>query len=128
MPRELPGLLRRIRPRLLRHNPDSLPRCADRPSMSLMKPPRWLNWVASALLLVTIFVTGAHSHHGDDPHGGEDRHCVTCTLAHAPAITADRAPTLSPPATTHHRVSEPALLVLPAPLCAIPSSRAPPIG
>ncbi len=90
-----------------------------------MKSPRWLNWVASALLLVTIFLTGAHAHHDE---GGEDRHCVTCTLAHAPAITADRAPTLLPPAPTRHCITEPALLAVAAPLCAIPASRAPPVG
>jgi len=93
--------------------------------MTVMKAPRWLAWLSSLVLLVTILVMGAHAHHGEA--AGHD-HCMVCTQAHAPAVAAEFAPALVPPAPTRDRAVETALLVLTPPLRAVPSSRAPPVG
>jgi hypothetical protein len=93
--------------------------------MAGMKPPRWLAWLSNLLLLVTILVTGVHAHHG--VAAGHD-HCMVCTLAHAPAVTAETAPTLCPPAPTRDRAIEIAHLPVTPPLRAVPSSRAPPLA
>lgn len=93
--------------------------------MAEMNPPRWLAWLANLLLLVTILVTGAHAHHGEA--AGHD-HCMVCTLAHAPGVTAESAPALAPPAPTRDRAVETTLLAITPPLRAVPSSRAPPLG
>ena len=91
--------------------------------MAGMKTPRWLAWLSNLLLLVTILATGVHAHHGAP--AGHD-HCMVCTLAHAPAVAAETAPALCPPAPTRDRAVEVTLLAVTPPLRAVPSSRAPP--
>jgi hypothetical protein len=86
---------------------------------------RWLAWLATHLLLVTIVVTGAHAHH-DGP--AQDHGCVACTLAHTPIVSASAAPVPAAPEPTREIAAEVPLFVPAPPLCAIPSSRAPPLA
>jgi hypothetical protein len=86
---------------------------------------RWIAGLASLLLLVTIVVTGAHSHHGGPT---QDHGCVACTLAHTPAAPASDAPVPRAPEATREVASEISLFAPLPPLCAIPASRAPPLA
>jgi hypothetical protein len=89
-----------------------------------MRPARWLAACLKLLLLVTLVTTGAHTHAHDAP----DHPCVVCAVAHAPAITAADAPAVAAPERTFEVVVDHPVSALPAPSCAIPASRAPPLG
>jgi hypothetical protein len=90
-----------------------------------MKRMRWVAWFAGVLLLVALVASGAHVHHGA-PAG--DASCVACTLAHAPIAPDDAAPAVRAPEPTHEVLHEIPVTPAAAPLCAVPASRAPPLG
>jgi hypothetical protein len=89
-----------------------------------MRRQRWLAWFASFLLVAALAVSGAHVHRGPANEAG----CVACTLAHAPATVTDTAPAVRAPEPTREIVLEIPLARFAAPLCALHSSRAPPLG
>jgi hypothetical protein len=90
--------------------------------MSRMK--RWLALWTAVLLVTALAVSGAHVHRGPVDETG----CVASTLAHAPAPVAAAAPAVRAPEPTHEVVRATPLEVFAAPLCAVPASRAPPLG
>ena len=89
-----------------------------------MRPARWLAACLKVLLLVTLVTTGAHTHAHDAP----DHPCAVCAIGHAPAVTAPDAPAVAAPELTFEVVALTTESVQPAPSCAIPASRAPPLG
>jgi len=89
-----------------------------------MRPARWLAACLKLLLLVTLVTTGAHTH----AHDAVDHPCVVCAIGHAPAVAAPAAPAPAAPERTFEVVALTTESALPAPSCAIPASRAPPLG
>jgi len=85
---------------------------------------RGLAWFAALLLVVALTASGAHVHRGAASEAG----CVACTLAHAPATVADTAPAVRAPERTREILHETPVARFAAPLCALHSSRAPPLG
>jgi hypothetical protein len=90
-----------------------------------MRRLRWLAWFANVLLMVTLVASGAHSHHSGPL--AQDT-CIACTLAHAPIAPTTIAPAPTAPEPTHEVAIEMPLLVVVPPLCAVPSSRGPPLA
>ena len=89
-----------------------------------MRPVRWLAACLKLLLLVTLVTTGAHTH----AHDAVDHPCVVCAIGHAHAVAAPAAPAPAAPERTFELVVDRPVSALPAPSCAIPASRAPPLG
>ncbi len=89
-----------------------------------MRPTRWVAVCLKVLLLVTLVTAGAHTH----AHDSMDHPCVVCMVGHAPAIAAAAAPALKAPEPTLEARVERPVSATPAPSCAIPASRAPPLG
>ena len=86
---------------------------------------KWLASFLSALLLVTLVLSGAHSHHGSTT---PERTCVACTIAHAPmaSLAVADSPSATEP-TFELRVERP-MVAVGAPAVALPSPRGPPLA
>lgn len=97
-------------------------------SIPRMRRLRGLAWLTALLFVAAIATSGAHVHRAGSLAHHDDTGCVACTLAHAPIVESDAAPVAHAPAPTHEaRIESPVLAPI-APSCAIPSSRAPPLG
>ncbi|MEP7028672.1 MAG: hypothetical protein ABI960_08755 [Candidatus Eisenbacteria bacterium] len=92
--------------------------------MLAMRPVRWIAVGLKLLLLVTLVTTGAHTH----AHDAADHPCVVCAVGHAPAVVAAASPAPQAPEPTLEILVERPASLAPSPSCAIPSSRAPPLG